>query len=73
MAIKDRFGSNVRRFRERAGLSQDALAHTADLHRVYLSGIERGKRSPSIETVEKLANALGIGPGELFADQPDDA
>ena len=73
MAIKDRFGSNVRRFRERAGLSQDALAHAADVHRVYLSGIERGKRSPSIETVEKLANALGVDPGELFAEQPDNA
>lgn len=66
MEIEVRFGLRVKHLREQAGLSQDALAHAADLHRVYLSGIERGKRLPSIKTVEKLAKALGVHPGELF-------
>jgi len=66
MDVQERFGSKVKRLREQAGLSQDALAHAADIHRVYLSGIERGKRAPSIVIVEQLAKALGVHPGELF-------
>lgn len=66
MDVQERFGSKVKQLREQAGLSQDALAHAADIHRVYLSGIERGKRAPSIVIVEQLAKALGVHPGELF-------
>ncbi len=43
-----RFGLNVRRRREAAGLSQEALAEKADLDRTYISGIERGTRNPTI-------------------------
>ena len=43
-----RFGLNVRRRREAAGLSQEALAEKADLDRTYISGIERETRNPTM-------------------------
>lgn len=66
MDVKTRFGANVRRLREKADLSQDAFADLVGVHRTYMSGIERGKRAPSIIVVEQLAKALGVNPGELF-------
>ncbi|MBX3399279.1 MAG: helix-turn-helix transcriptional regulator [Gemmataceae bacterium] len=56
--IQQRFGEVLRRRREAAGLSQEALAADAELHRNYVGLLERGKRVPSILVVEKLATAL---------------
>ena len=58
-------GRNVRRFREARGWSQEGLAERADLHRTYISGIERGIRNPTLTIIFKLANALGVEPGAL--------
>ena len=66
MRIEQRFGDNVRRLREKAGLSQDAFADLVGVHRTYMSGIERGKRGPTIRVVEKIATALGVRPGSLL-------
>jgi transcriptional regulator with XRE-family HTH domain len=71
MDVRVVFGANVRHLREKAGLSQDAFADLVGVHRTYMSGIERGKRAPSIIVVQRLATALRVNPGELFADQPD--
>lgn len=73
MDVRIIFGANVRRLREAAGLSQDAFADIVGVHRTYMSGIERGKRAPSIIVVERLATALGVDPGALFADKPAEA
>lgn len=73
MDVRIIFGANVRRLREKAGLSQDAFADVVGVHRTYMSGIERGKRAPSIIVVERLAKALRVDPGALFTDQPDEA
>lgn len=68
MDIRVQFGRNVRRLRERIGLSQEEFADKAGVHRTYQSGIERGVRAPTIVVVERIAKALGVEPGELFRD-----
>jgi transcriptional regulator with XRE-family HTH domain len=60
------FGTIVRRFREAAGLSQEALAARAAIHRTYIGGIERGERNPTLLMIHRLARALGIKPNQLF-------
>jgi transcriptional regulator with XRE-family HTH domain len=62
-------GSNVRRLRKAAGLTQEALAYRAGLAMRYVSGIERGEENPSLAALVKLAAALEAHPRDLFADQ----
>ena len=59
-------GRRVRKLREAAGLTQEALAHAAGLHWTYVGQIERGERNLSFKNVLKLAQGLGVGPEELF-------
>jgi transcriptional regulator with XRE-family HTH domain len=61
-----RFGQRVRTLRLERGLSQEALADAADLHRTHISLIERGGRSVRLETVAAVAAALGVQPAELM-------
>lgn len=60
------FGLRVRATRQRRGLSQEALAHDARLHPTHVSLIERGQRSVRLETVERLALALRVQPGDIM-------
>jgi transcriptional regulator with XRE-family HTH domain len=60
------FGNTVRRFREAARVSQEALADLAGIHRTYIGGIERGERNPTLLMIHRLAKALGINPARLF-------
>jgi len=48
------------------GLSQEELAHRARVHQTYLSGVEGGKRNPSIDVLGRVAAALGVDVEELF-------
>jgi len=66
MDIKAVVGKNVRQYREAKGFSQEQLAFDADLHRTYVSGVERGIRNPTVLIVAKLATALGIAPSKLL-------
>jgi transcriptional regulator with XRE-family HTH domain len=54
------FGVRLRQLREAAGLSQEALAERAGLHRFGVAKLERGEREPSWATVRALAKALGV-------------
>jgi transcriptional regulator with XRE-family HTH domain len=61
------FGRNLRRLRARAGISQEELAFRANLHRTYVSSVERSQRNISIDNIFKIATALGCDPRELLA------
>ena len=52
------FGNIVKRHRQQLKLSQEKLAESADLHRTYISQIERGLKSPSLKALLQIANAL---------------
>lgn len=60
------FGARVRSLREQVGLSQEALAAQAGIHRTYMGGIERGERNPCLKNILRLAHALRVPPKELF-------
>jgi transcriptional regulator with XRE-family HTH domain len=59
-------GTNVRRHRQRAGLTQEQLAFAAEIDLTYVGGIERGKRNPSVLVLARIAEALGTEPLELL-------
>lgn len=62
----ERFASNLRRLRAAAGQSQEDLAFRAGMHRTQISLLEGGERMPRIETLVKLAGALGATPNDLL-------
>lgn len=66
MDIRQRLGRNLRRLRQEKGLSQEEFAFEAEIHRTYISDLERGARNPTVTIVEKLAKALGVKPGVLL-------
>ncbi|CAA2142198.1 helix-turn-helix domain-containing protein [Hyphomicrobium sp. ghe19] len=61
-------GTNLKKFREERGFSQEAFADLCGLHRTYISGIERGVRNPTVLIVEKIAKALKISAAELLQE-----
>jgi len=60
-------GRVLRAAREDQGLSQEQLGEETGIHRNYIGGIERGERSPSVETISRLAGALHVSLSDLFA------
>lgn len=66
MDIVKIFSKNVRKYRIEKGLSQEALAEKAGLHRTYISAIECEKRSIALENIQRIANALEIETYLLF-------
>lgn len=66
-SIAIQFGTLIRRLRHEAGLSQEEFADRCALHRTYVGSIERGEKTVTIETANKLAKALGISLSQLFA------
>ena len=61
------FGENVRRLRKLKGVSQEQLAFDAELDRSFVGQVERGERNLSLLNIHRLADALGVPPGKLFA------
>jgi transcriptional regulator with XRE-family HTH domain len=60
-----RFGANLREARTEAGLTQEALAYAAGLHRTEISLLELGGREPRLGTIVRLARGLGIDAAQL--------
>lgn len=66
--LQQHFGVVLRRRRLAAGLSQEALAAKASLHRNYIGLLERGQRMPTILVVQQLAEVLGTSMSKLLAE-----
>ncbi|MEO0419074.1 MAG: helix-turn-helix transcriptional regulator [Pseudomonadota bacterium] len=66
MDVHDRLAQNLRRLRQVRNWSQEELAHQTDIHRTYVSDLERARRNPSIEVIERLAKGLNVKLGELL-------
>ena len=59
-------GRNIRRIRREKGWSQEKLAFESDVHRTYISGVERGARNPTVLVLGRIADALGVSLAALF-------
>lgn len=68
MDIRIKFGKRIKDLREIKGVSQEALAHIAEIDRTYIHSIEKGERNVSIEIIQKFAVAFGISISELLKD-----
>ena len=64
--IKKKFGEHLFQLRKKSVMTQATLAAKTDLSVDLISRIERGERAPSLESIEKLSNALKISLSELF-------
>ena len=60
------FGKKLREVRLKKKLSQGDVSRILGVHRSYISGLERGRRNPSLLTIQKVAKALGVSAKELI-------
>lgn len=69
MGVKDAelFGQLVKELRTKRGLSQEKLAQAANLTTSFVSGVERGVKTPSLTSILKIARGLNLSPSELFS------
>ena len=66
MDISPYVGPAIRAFRQEAGLSQEELAARADLDRTYISGVERGRRNPTVNSLQAIVAAMNTRLDLLF-------
>ena len=66
MRLREIFGTNLRRLRHASGLSQEELAHRARINRNYVGLLERAANSPTLDTIERLAEELAVDPVRFF-------
>ncbi len=59
-------GAELRKAREAAGLTQEALAFKASVHRTYVSLLERDLKSPTLDVLFRLCDAMGLAPSTLI-------
>ena len=65
MDMRKLVGGNVRRIRRKKGLTQEQLAEISGFSQQYISGLEQGRRNPTVVTLYELASALGVSPLDL--------
>lgn len=70
MDVRAQVGLNLQKLRRQRELSQEELAARALVHQTYLSGLERGKRNPSLLVLARLANALDVEIEEIVRQPP---
>ncbi len=66
------FSTNMRKYRIALGLSQEQFAEKCNLHRTYISSVERFQRNVSLENVQKIASALNVEVYKLFLENNAD-
>ena len=66
MDIREILAGNLKRYRKAAGLSQEELAHRADIDRTYISSLERCVYAAGIDVVDRLARELGMEAADLL-------
>lgn len=64
--ISKKLGANMKKVRAKKKLSQGALARLLEVDKGYISNIENGKKNPTLATIQRLANALGVSADELL-------
>ena len=64
--ISEQLGKNMKRIRAKKNMSQGDIARALEVDRGYIGNIENGKKNPTIATIQKLANALGVSANELL-------
>ena len=67
------FGKNVRKYRQQLGVSQEKFAELCGLHRTYISDIECFQRNVSLESIQKIANALKIESYVLLKEEKNES
>ena len=65
--LRPALGNRIRELRKGLGLSQEDLAERAGLHWTYLSDLERGRQTPTMDVVNRLARAAGVTLAEFFS------
>lgn len=66
MRGRELVGKNIKRIRVAKNVTQEQLAFDANVDRSYLGGIERSDENPSVDTLDKIANVLGVDLIEFF-------
>ena len=64
--ISSKLGQNMKRIRIKKNMSQGDIARALEVDRGYISNIENGKKNPTLATIQKLADALGVSADELL-------
>jgi transcriptional regulator with XRE-family HTH domain len=70
-SARELFGSALKRVRKESGLTQEALAHLADMHPTYIADVERGDRNLALDNAEALAAAVGLPLWKMLEPQED--
>jgi transcriptional regulator with XRE-family HTH domain len=66
MDMRRLVGQNVKRIRQKKRLTQERFAEISGLSQQYISGLEQGRRNPTVVTLHELATALGVTPADLI-------
>lgn len=68
--IRQILSTNIKKYRLKQNMSQEDLAFQCDLHRTYISDVERCNRNISIDNIAKIASALHVSPADLLKEEP---
>ena len=64
--LQKKVGRNIRSYRQRRGMSQEAFAEVLGVHRTYMGGLERGERNLTLRSLERIAEQMGVEVEELM-------